>query len=101
MKPSLIDTDILSLFFRNHSKVVDGFLSYLLQYKKINFSIITYYEIVSGLKHRDADKQMSKFLEFTSKNAVLPLTQNSAIISGEIYAELRKEGQPYGMKFSA
>ncbi len=56
---------------------------------------------MSGLKHRDADKQMSKFLEFTSKNAVLPLTQNSAIISGEIYAELRKEGYPHGVLFFA
>ncbi len=94
MKSSLIDTDILSLFFRKHTKIVDSFSSYLLQYKKLNFSIITYYEIVSGLKHRDANKQISQFLEFASKNIVLPLTEKSATISGEIYAELRKDGKP-------
>jgi len=94
MRPSLIDTDILSLFFRNHSEVADRFTSYLAQYKKINFSIITYYEIVSGLKHRDAYNKMSQFLRFSSKNTVLPLTEKSVMISGEIYAELRKEGNP-------
>jgi tRNA(fMet)-specific endonuclease VapC len=94
MRHSLIDTDILSLFFRNHLKVADGFRSYLARYKTINFSIITYYEIVSGLKHRDADKKMSRFLEFASKNTVLPLTEKSVTISSEIYAELRKEGNP-------
>jgi len=94
VKPSLIDTDILSLFFRNHSKVADRFASYLVQHKKINFSIITYYEIVSGLKHRDAYKKMSQFLEFASKNSVFPLTEKSVTVSGEIYAELRKEGNP-------
>ena len=56
LKPSLIDTDILSLFFKNHPNVTARFASYLNNYKNINISIITYYEILSGLKHRDADK---------------------------------------------
>ncbi len=54
MKPVLIDTDILSLFFRGHPQVVTHFQSYTSVYPKINLSIITYYEILSGLKHRDA-----------------------------------------------
>ena len=94
MKPSMIDTDILSLFLKNHPKVADRFASYLSLYKKVNLSIITYYEIVSGLKHRDADKKLLKFLEFASKNTVLPLTKESVTISGGIYAELRKNGNP-------
>ena len=56
MKPALIDTNILSFFFRNHSLVIERFQAYLKEYDKINISIITYYEIVSGLKHRDAQK---------------------------------------------
>ncbi len=94
MKPSMIDTDILSLFFRNHPKIAESFTSYLALYKKLSFSIITYYEIVSGLKHRDADNKLSRFLEFASKNTVLPLTTKSVTISSEIYAELRKCGKP-------
>ncbi|MDM8542646.1 type II toxin-antitoxin system VapC family toxin [Desulfococcaceae bacterium HSG9] len=94
MKPSLLDTDILSLFFRNHPEVTSHFASYLTLYKKMNISIITYYEIISGLKHRDAHKKMASFLDFVSKNKVLHLTEQSVTISAEVYAELRKEGKP-------
>ncbi len=59
MKPALIDTNILSFFFRNHYLVNERFRTYLREYGKINFSIITYYEILSGLKHRDAQKQLA------------------------------------------
>jgi len=92
--PSLIDTDILSMFFRNHPEVTAIFASYLSRHKKMNISIITYYEIMSGLKHRDARKKTASFLEFVSKNRVLPLTEQSVTISAEIYAELRKAGKP-------
>ncbi len=56
MKACLLDTDILSLFFRNHPRVVENCNLYLQQYGKLNLSLITYYEILSGLKHRDATK---------------------------------------------
>ncbi len=49
---------------------------------------------MSGLKHRDAHKKMASFLEFVSKNKVLPVTKHSVSISAEIYAKLRKEGKP-------
>ncbi|WP_017749548.1 hypothetical protein, partial [Scytonema hofmannii] len=48
MKPALVDTNILSLFFRNHPLVVENFDAYIKEYGKINISIITYYEIISG-----------------------------------------------------
>ncbi|MBR8835943.1 MAG: type II toxin-antitoxin system VapC family toxin [Stigonema ocellatum SAG 48.90 = DSM 106950] len=94
MKPALVDTNILSLFFRNHPLVVEKFDAYIKEYDKINFSIITYYEIISGLKHRDAQKQLTSFLEFSSYNTVVPLTTDSTTISGDIYATLRKKGTP-------
>ncbi|WLE98133.1 MAG: type II toxin-antitoxin system VapC family toxin [Candidatus Electrothrix communis] len=94
MRASLIDTDILSMFFRNDPEVIAYLASYLTRHKKINISIITYYEIISGLMHRDARKQTALFLDFVSKNNVLPLSEQSVKISAEIYAELRKEGKP-------
>jgi len=36
----LVDTDILSLFFRNNRNVVSHFRKYLAQYEKINLSIL-------------------------------------------------------------
>lgn len=94
MKPALIDTNILSFFFRERNLVVEHFEAYLREHHKINISIITYYEILSGLKHRDAQKQLTSFLEFVSHNTVLPLTTRSTTISADIYANLRNKGTP-------
>lgn len=94
MKPALIDTDILSLFFRNNPNVVSSFAKYLKHHETINFSIITYYEILSGLKHRDASKQLNAFLDFANRNTIIPLTEQSASISSDLYAISRKKGKP-------
>ena len=94
MKASLVDTNILSLFFRGHPQVVAEFEAYLKEYDTINFSIITYYEIVSGLRHRDAHNQLTQFLEFAAQNTILPFTQKVADVAAEVYADLRKSGQP-------
>ena len=94
MKPCLLDTDILSLFFRNHPQVIEYFNLYLQEYEKLNFSLITYYEILSGLKHRDANRQIENFLQFSQKNNIILLSQESVMISAEIYAESRKKGTP-------
>lgn len=93
MKEVLIDTDILPLFFRNQPIVVRRFKKYLSTYKSINISIITYYEILSGLKYRDAKKQLELFLDFSKYNTILPLTQESIEVSSEIYANLRQKGK--------
>ena len=94
MKPALIDTDILSIFFRGNPNVVAHFQAYLTTHRQINISIVTYYEILSGLKHRDAQKQLSLFLEFAAQNVILPLTKQSVTLSAEIYANLRLNGIP-------
>ncbi len=94
MKPALIDTDILSLFFRGHPCVISHFQNYIDVHSKINFSIITYYEILSGLKHRDAHKQLAAFLEFTTENNLILLTEQSVNCSAEIYAATRAQGKP-------
>ena len=94
MKQALVDTDILSMFFRGNLNVVTRFGEYLQEYGRVSLSIVTYYEIVSGLKHRDAQKQLDAFLEFAGHNVVLPLTEHSTAISADVYASLRKKGQP-------
>ena len=64
MKPSILDTDILSEFLRGNSKVISKVEEHLEEYGYINLSIITYYEIFNGLLYKDAKKQLSKFEEF-------------------------------------
>ncbi len=94
MRASLVDTDTLSLFFRGHPQVVARFEAYFQEYGAISFSIITYYEIVSGLRHRAAHNQLALFLEFAAQNTVHLFTQSVADVAAEIYADLRKSGQP-------
>ncbi len=94
MKPVLIDTDILSMFFRGNANVVAQFQAYLAEHRQINLSIVTYYEILSGLKHRDAQKQLSLFLDFATQSAILPLTEQSVTFSANVYAKLRQDGTP-------
>jgi tRNA(fMet)-specific endonuclease VapC len=90
----MVDTDILSLFLRGDATVSAHFADYLAEHEKVNLSIISYYEIVSGLKHRDARKQLKVFLEFLEHNTVLPFSLESANLAADHYAATRKRGYP-------
>lgn len=96
MKPILVDTDILSEFLRGTSKVVENFEAYLNDFDAINFSIITYYEILNGLLYKDAKKQLEKFMAFADFNKILPLTISATRRAAEISAKLKSSGQPIG-----
>ena len=92
MNRALIDTDILSYYFKGDDVVIHNFEKYLEFYDIIEISIITYYEIVSGLLAKKALRQLNIFVLFISQNLVLPLTEKSARISSELYSILRNEG---------
>jgi tRNA(fMet)-specific endonuclease VapC len=91
---ALIDTDILSLFFRAEAQVVSHFEAYTAEYSQINISILTYYEILSGLKHRNAASQLASFVDFAAACSVVPLTPQSVSLSADLYASLRAQGTP-------
>lgn len=93
VKPALIDTDIISLYLRNHNIVKKHFKEYLINHHVINFSIISYYEILSGLKYKDARKQLKSFREFSDNCNLLAVSEASIEISADIYSDLRRKGQ--------
>lgn len=93
MNRALIDTDILSYYFKGDPVVVGHFEQYLTNYDLIEISIITYYEITSGLLYKNALKQLEIFQDFISENIVVPLTEESCKISSEIYSKLRVQGK--------
>lgn len=93
MNRSLIDTDILSYYFKGEKNVIANFEIYLQQYDMIEISVITYYEILGGLLAKNALKQLSIFKEFVADNIVIPMTDNSARISAELYSVLRLSGK--------
>ncbi len=96
MKPSILDTDILSEFLRGNLKVIAKVDQHLEEFGFINLSIITYYEILNGLLYKDARKQLEKFEAFVELNKVIPLTLRTAKITATIQADLRKKGTEIG-----
>ena len=92
MDRTLVDTDILSYFLRGDKSVVKHFTTYLDTYDLIETSIITYYEIISGLQAKNALKQLEVFEAFAAENLIIPLTEASVKISGELYASLKQDG---------
>jgi len=61
-------------------------------FEKIIFSILTYYEIVSGLKYRDSRKLLTIFEELASESEIVGFEQDTAKIASEIYCDLRHRG---------
>ncbi len=93
MNRALIDTDILSYYFKGEPIVVENFQKYLARYDLLEISIITYYEITSGLLYKNALKQLEIFEDFVFENVIIPLTEESCKISSEIYSRLRLNGE--------
>ncbi len=58
MNRALIDTDILSYYLKGDPDVRRNFEIYLDHYDIIEISLITYYEITSGLLSKNAFKQL-------------------------------------------
>lgn len=96
MTESLVDTDILSFYFKGDPKVISKFNDYLQRFDVINISIITYYEILGGLNFKKAEKQLKEFEEFIANNTIIHISEESAKISGNIYADLRQKGITIG-----
>lgn len=92
MKRALIDTDILSYYFKGNPKVIGRFESYLGIFDSIEICIITYYEITSGLLAKKAFRQLQVFEQFVDENKIISLTEKSSKISAELYASLRQTG---------
>ena len=96
MTEALIDTDIISFYFKGDEKVVNRFTAYLNEFDQITISIITYYEIIAGLKFKKAEKQLIDFEDFVNNNTILHISEDSIKLSAGVYADLRHKGITIG-----
>ena len=92
MKEALIDTDILSFFFKGDLAVIRKVREYLKEHSKLNISIISKYEIIGGLEYKNARKQLEEFDQFLGMCEVVNLSDQSARISARAYGALRRRG---------
>ena len=67
----LLDSDILSLYFKKHPVVVSVAQDYLLHNFVFTFSVITRFEILRGMKARRASSQLLAFDSFCKNNEII------------------------------
>ena len=96
MNKFIFDTDTLSEFIRGNVKVTKKISDNIGKNGQIHFSVITYYEILSGLLYKDARNQLVKFEELVNISKVLPLSARSAKIAAGMEADLCKRGKVIG-----
>ncbi len=93
MNPVLLDTDILTYYLKGDQNVVQKLKAYLERFPRLNTSLITKYEILSGLEHKKASRQITEFELFLSTSCnVLNITAASIKISAKEYGRLRRKG---------
>ncbi len=96
MNELLLDTDTLSFFLRNVPKVMAEANKYLKFHQGFTFSIITRFEILRGLKAKNALSQIAKFEGICQFSKILELNDNAIVKAADIYADMYKRGQIIG-----
>ena len=95
-RPILIDSDTLSHIMRRTPSVRKRARSYTLEHGKLTFSVMTWFEVLRGLKARNAAKQLKAFDAFCAANTILPLSRNIVSRATDVYADLYRKGRLIG-----
>ena len=92
----LVDSDTLSFYFKKYPKVVAEAQDYLRQHQTFTFSVISQFEILRGMKVRNATGQLKFFNLFCRQNEIIELNDKIINRAASIYADLYKRGQLVG-----
>ena len=92
----VIDSDILSAILRGNSSVLEKARDYLAEHGQFDISIISQYEILRGLKAKQATSQLARFNTFCERNRIIPVSQAVVVRASDIYAVLRGQGEIIG-----
>ncbi len=87
-----LDTNIITAFLKNDLRVVDRVSDYLEHFDKLTINIISYYEILRGLKDLANDEKIRMFEDFIQENELVSIKKETVEKAAEIYAYLKKEG---------
>ena len=92
MKRCTLDTNIISAFLKKDLRVVRRVSDYLESFDRLTINIISYYEILRGLKDLGNEEKLRKFEEFVQENEFISIGKDTVIKAAEIYAYLKKQG---------
>src|SRR3990172_4157843 len=93
---TMLDSDVLSALMRRDVKVVERTREYLESHAQLAFSLITRYEILRGLKAKQATAQIARFEEFCGTCQVFPVTDEVVDRASDIYSDLHRKGTLVG-----
>lgn len=94
--PTLLDTDVFSQLMRQTATVVNRARIYRVDHVRLTISLMTRFEILRGLRTRNAGMQLAAFDVFCATNEVLPLTDAVIDRGAYLYADLNRRGQLIG-----
>ena len=92
MKRCTLDTNIITAFLKNDLQVVEKVSNYLELFDKLTINIISYYEILRGLKDLGSQKKLRSFEDFIQENELVLIRKETVEKAAEIYAYLKKDG---------
>jgi len=96
MTPTLLDTDTLSFFNKQHPAVITNAAVYRAQFGQLVFSELSYYEVTRGLKAAGANARLRRFEQFCLAHRILPFTRTAAVAAADVWADLKRRGLPIG-----
>jgi tRNA(fMet)-specific endonuclease VapC len=92
MKRCTLDTNIITAFLKNDFRVVERVTDYLEFFDKLTINIISYYEILRGLKDLGNEEKLGRFEDFIQENELVWIKKETVGKAAEIYAYLKKQG---------
>lgn len=90
----LLDSDTLSEVIKGRDLAVQARAQeYLLAFERFRFSVLTRYEILRGLRAKQAERQIALFELQCQKSDIVPLTDAVIERAAGIYGELYRNGR--------
>jgi tRNA(fMet)-specific endonuclease VapC len=96
IRRALLDSDVLSALMKRDAVAVLRAREYLAQHSQLSFSTITRFEILRGLKAKQATSQVGRFELFCGACEILSITDAIVDRAADIYAELHRVGKLIG-----
>lgn len=81
---------------RRNQRAMHHAREYLAIHDRLSFSVLTVYEVLRGLKSREATSQLAQFNEVFAGSEIFDVTPAIAEVAATIHAGLEKQGRLIG-----
>lgn len=93
MRRKMLDTDTISLILRGDERLRQPAEAYLRQFRRFTTGLINCFELLRGLRFRDAYRRLQQLDEFVSDSEILAIDWAVIDIAADMYASLRRQGE--------